>query len=58
MLHMRALDRVSPLAVPVLLEIGRVSIADGAIDRMLEEAAAEMIAEATPKRGERGRQRA
>lgn len=57
-LTLRALDRISPLAVPVLLEIGRVSIADGAIDLMLEEAAAEMIAEATPKRGERGRRRA
>jgi len=54
----RALDRVSPLAVPVLLEIGRVSVAAGAIDAMLEEAAAEMIAEAQPKRGERGRRRA
>ena len=36
-LTLRALDRISPLAVPVLLEIGRVSIADGAIDLMLEE---------------------
>ena len=53
----RALDRISPLAVPVLLEIGRVSIADAAIDTMLEEAAADMIAEAAPKRGEK-RQRA
>ena len=52
----RALDRVSPLAVPVLLEIGRVSVAAGAIDAMLEETAAEMIAEATPQKAE-GRRR-
>jgi len=37
----RALDRVSPLALPVLLEIGREHVASGAIDAMLDEAARE-----------------
>jgi ATP-dependent Lhr-like helicase len=35
----RALDRVSPLALPVLLEIGRESVYGGAVDAMLDEAA-------------------
>ena len=44
--HM-ALSRVSPLAVPVLLDIGRESVrSGGAEDRLLEEAEA-LIAEAT-----------
>ncbi|MGE4218750.1 MAG: ligase-associated DNA damage response DEXH box helicase [Alphaproteobacteria bacterium] len=44
----RRLDRVSPLAVPVLLEIGREQVMDGsADDLLLEEAARDMIAEAT-----------
>jgi ATP-dependent helicase Lhr and Lhr-like helicase len=34
------LDRISPLAVPVILEIGRESFAGGAIEALLEEAAA------------------
>jgi ATP-dependent Lhr-like helicase len=46
-IHHRALDRVSPLAVPVLLEIGREQVAGGALDRLLDEAAGELIAEAT-----------
>ncbi|MEX0759424.1 MAG: ligase-associated DNA damage response DEXH box helicase, partial [Tistlia sp.] len=45
-LHKR-LDRVSPLAVPVLLEIGREQVYGGAIDALLEEAAEALIAEAT-----------
>jgi ATP-dependent Lhr-like helicase len=43
----RALDRVSPLAVPVLLEVGKESVYGGAIDALLDEAAEELIAEAT-----------
>ncbi|MGQ0677475.1 MAG: ligase-associated DNA damage response DEXH box helicase [Rhodospirillales bacterium] len=35
----RALERVSPLALPVLLEIGRESVYGGAVDAMLAEAA-------------------
>ncbi|WP_353844895.1 ligase-associated DNA damage response DEXH box helicase [Rhizobium sp. CSW-27] len=41
----RPLDRVSPLAVPVMLEIGREPVA-GEGDFVLEEAAEELIAEA------------
>ena len=44
---LRDLDRVSPLAVPVLLEIGRESVYGGAVDALLDEAAAELIGEAT-----------
>jgi ATP-dependent Lhr-like helicase len=51
----RHLDRVSPLAVPVLLEIGREQVEGAAIDALLDEAAEELIAEATredaPKQG-------
>jgi ATP-dependent helicase Lhr and Lhr-like helicase len=42
----RALDTVSPLAVPVLLEIGRESIYGEGHDALLAEAADELIAEA------------
>jgi ATP-dependent Lhr-like helicase len=42
----RALDRVSPLAVPVLLEIGRTSVYGEAMDRIVDEAAQELLAEA------------
>lgn len=43
----RVLDRVSPLAVPVLLEIGRESVAGEAVDDLLSEAAEDLIEEAT-----------
>jgi ATP-dependent Lhr-like helicase len=43
----RHLDRVSPLAVPILLEVGREQIDGAAIDALLDEAAEELIAEAT-----------
>ncbi len=43
----QALERVSPLAVPVLLEIGRESIKGESHDALLAEAEAELIAEAT-----------
>ena len=41
----RALTRVSPFAVPVLLEIGRETVS-GAADALMEESADELIAEA------------
>jgi ATP-dependent Lhr-like helicase len=44
---LRALDRVSPLAVPVLLEIGRERVEGSAVDAILELAAAELLREAT-----------
>ncbi len=43
----RRLERVSPLAVPVLLEIGKERIDGAADDQLLGEAAADLIAEAT-----------
>jgi ATP-dependent Lhr-like helicase len=43
----RRLSRVSPLAVPVLLEIGKVSVYGAALDDLLDEAATDLIAEAT-----------
>ena len=47
----RRLDRVSPLAVPVLLDIGRESVYGTAIDDLLDEEAAALIAEATDVSG-------
>ena len=41
-----ALDRVSPLAVPVLLEIGREAVYGEAADTLLAEAAEELVKEA------------
>ncbi|MBM3570896.1 MAG: ligase-associated DNA damage response DEXH box helicase [Alphaproteobacteria bacterium] len=43
--HQR-LDRISPLAIPILLEIGRENVADSAIDALIDEAADELLAEA------------
>jgi len=43
----RRLTRVSPLAVPVLLEIGKEAVYGAALDDLLDEAAATLIAEAT-----------
>ncbi|MCK1336794.1 ligase-associated DNA damage response DEXH box helicase [Bradyrhizobium sp. 38] len=42
----RELDRVSPLAVPVMLEIGRESVYGEAGDELLAEAADELVKEA------------
>jgi ATP-dependent helicase Lhr and Lhr-like helicase len=42
----RELERVSPLAVPVMLEIGRESVYGEAADELLAEAAAELVKEA------------
>jgi ATP-dependent Lhr-like helicase len=43
----RELDHVSPLAVPVMLEIGRESVYGEAGDELLAEAADELVKEAT-----------
>jgi len=43
----KALDRVSPLAVPVMLEIGREAVYGEASDALLAEAAEELVKEAT-----------
>jgi ATP-dependent Lhr-like helicase len=43
----RPLDHVSPLAVPVMLEIGRESVYGEAADELLAEAADELVKEAT-----------
>jgi ATP-dependent Lhr-like helicase len=37
---------VSPLAVPVLLEIGRESVHGAALDQLLDDVTAELLAEA------------
>jgi ATP-dependent helicase Lhr and Lhr-like helicase len=42
----RALDHVSPLAVPVMLEIGRESVSGEASEELLAEAEAELVKEA------------
>ena len=42
----KALDRVSPLAVPVMLEIGRETVYGEARDLMLAESAEELVREA------------
>jgi ATP-dependent Lhr-like helicase len=44
--HIRA-ARVTPLSAPLLLEMGRERVGGGAEDRMLEEEAAALIAEAS-----------
>ena len=43
----RALERVSPLAVPILLEIGREQVYGAALDELLDEGAQALIAEAS-----------
>ena len=42
----KALDRISPLAVPIMLEIGKESVAGDAQDTLLAEAAEDLVAEA------------
>jgi ATP-dependent Lhr-like helicase len=42
----KQLARVSPLAVPVLLEIGKVSVDGSAVDELLDAAARAIIDEA------------
>ena len=46
----KRLDRVSPLAVPVLLEIGKEAVYGSAIDELLDETAIALIEEATGDR--------
>ncbi len=41
----RVLDRISPLAVPIMLEVGRESIPGEAQEALLAEAADEMMEE-------------
>ncbi|PWC34911.1 ligase-associated DNA damage response DEXH box helicase [Azospirillum sp. TSO22-1] len=48
------LDRISPLAVPAILEIGRERVDGSATDELLEAAAAELVAEAMPELGRDG----
>jgi ATP-dependent Lhr-like helicase len=43
----RELDHVSPLAMPVMLEIGRESVYGEVSDELLAEAANELVKEAT-----------
>ena len=43
----KPLDRISPLAVPVILEIGRETVYGSAEDELLREAADALMAEAT-----------
>ena len=42
----RRLDRVSPLAVPVMLSIGKESVGPAMIDELLDDAGESLIAEA------------
>jgi len=42
----RVLDRVSPLAIPILLEVGREAVFGEAMDALIGEAAKQLIAEA------------
>ena len=50
----RRLERISPLAVPAILEIGRESVQGAAIDALLDEAAESVIADAMGTAGEQG----
>lgn len=48
-IHHRRLDRISPLAVPVILEIGREQVQGSAIDALLDEAVNDILEEAVPE---------
>lgn len=50
----RRLDRVSPLAVPILLEIGREQVYGSALEKLLDEGEAALIEEATAGRPTQG----
>ena len=50
-IDVRRLDRVSPLAVPVLLEIGRETVSGAARDDLLDEVAQALVDEATAGAG-------
>ena len=45
-IRVRRLERVSPLAVPVMVSIGRESVYGAAMDDLLDEAAQELVSEA------------
>ena len=45
-IDLHRLDRVTPLAAPMLLEVGRVPVTGAARERLLEEEAAALMAEA------------
>jgi ATP-dependent Lhr-like helicase len=45
-IRVRRLERVSPLAVPVLVNIGRESVGGSALDDLLDEAVDDLVAEA------------
>ncbi len=45
-IDLKRLDRVTPLAVPVLVTLGSTEVGDAAMDDLLEEAAADLIEEA------------
>jgi ATP-dependent Lhr-like helicase len=49
-IDLKRLDRVTPLAVPVLITLGATEVGGEAMDSLLEEAAAELIEEATSVR--------
>jgi ATP-dependent Lhr-like helicase len=49
-IDLKRLDRVTPLAVPVLVTLGATDVSGQAMDTLLEEAAAELIEEATSLR--------
>ena len=53
-IQLRRLDRVSPLAVPILLEIGREQVYGSALDELLSEGEAALIEEATADRPAQG----
>ena len=42
----QALTRVSPLSVPLLLEVGRESVTASAVDELLSELESELVNEA------------
>jgi len=46
-IDLKRLDRVTPLAVPVLVTLGSTEVGNEAMDALLEEAAADLIEEAT-----------
>lgn len=48
-LAVQRLDRVSPLAVPILIDYGRESVPGGASDALLLELEAELLREAAPE---------
>ena len=41
----RALDYISPLAVPLMLEVGRESVTASGVEEMLEDLETELLAE-------------